>query len=710
MQSETNEQNDIAESLQQALRALNAGDYGAAEILFQQTLKRAGDHRSAAQMCLHHLSQMNQQRGNFDEAIRLSLRSLTLTRQSSGEDSEQVVSSMVHLAELYQACGKHDQAGDLYYRAKLMSEKLVYSGSEGEDEDEGETVGAPEESADTPEMSDRLKKVFARQKKEAQQESNEDGTQVVGQSRQPEEEEETFNFKPDDEKGEGRSRLRGVSGRGGKDISGTGNSGKRTDDDDDDGSYKFAADQKGKEQSARAGQDFSRDDLQALNLRRLKGVPEAESAPQFREEEEQKRSGTSSRSRGEITGAFSSTRNASLSSDKIKNLRAEKKDDADFTELIRYFRQMVGSLGIQQIAWSLSQLFKNRNNVIATVIGAVVFIGVIVGWACTIPMKTQPLEAYLSMPHKFRTTDGDIIIDLPDATRCDLTIAGTKVSAPMACYVGDWRDAWRMALQSFLVRQIYFNLQDQFLVDDEGTTFFPMNGKVVKLVTQAELIADGASDWFIKAKQYPTEVKEFAHDRAASEFENAFTNSPQLPLVQAITMPVAANQGQALTSLHSLYAGLSNGGSWQNEPPLHPGTINCCSIIFPFPDGAVRAFLIQAGDQSGKPLVGGHPGSHFFLALEEGKPANFYEQYKLASNQMSVRPRMIWIDQSKDPEYRIYTLLHTSGLLFLIFSLILLAVLCLFRRIGRRTRMILTIAFTASLFVTGLYFMENSLP
>ncbi len=172
------------ELMQEAHELVAGGKLKEAEQLLLDVIKR-GDNKSNLE-CFDALSLFAQERGDFDESIRFALRTLATNKELYGDESSQAVSSMVRLAGIYEQAGRDEEANDLFYRAKIINDRLVFGEAEPEPE-----VG----SAEQAEQFRSTLKYYAEQKTE---EGGQSGSQSSDEDFEKDLDDQNFVFAEDE--------------------------------------------------------------------------------------------------------------------------------------------------------------------------------------------------------------------------------------------------------------------------------------------------------------------------------------------------------------------------------------------------------------------------------------------------------------------------------------------------------------------------------
>jgi hypothetical protein len=139
--------------------------------------------------------------------------------------------------------------------------------------------------------------------------------------------------------------------------------------------------------------------------------------------------------------------------------------------------------------------------------------------------------------------------------------------------------------------------------------------------------------------------------------------------------------------------------------PLSPGIINCCSVDLPYPGGDLQIFVMQSAGSSGKALRSGHSGEFFFIASENGRPVSVGAPYSLQSPNI-FRPCCIWISQPAVAGDLVF-IRHINAMLFFAISLGLLA--AMFFSIGKKHKILFSVALTCCLSIASAYGLESHL-
>lgn len=573
------------ELMQEAHALVAGGKLKEAEQLLLDVIKR-GDKKNNLE-CFDALSIFAQSRGDLDESIRFALRTLATNKELYGDDSSQAVSSMVRLAELYESAGRDEEANDLLYRAKIINDKLVF----GEPEPEPE-VG----SAEQAEQFRSTLKYYAEQK------IDEGGQSVAGSS------DEDFE----------------------KDL--------------DDQNFVFAEDEPREEKSGwlmNAIQQSQSKSDQAIppqqGSTKRQSKTEITGSHRFRAEDLKEDNRYSSRSGGEVHDQRESRTNASAARKDILNTGSHLQALAHGKD------EIARTLDLSNISWSLKEFVKKRSNIVAVGIGACVFFILLLVGAYFMPRKLTPLDAYVAMPHVYKSMSGDIRINLVRDDAMQLQQGDTSMTVSTS-YVVDWRSHLEVLIRSFFEKHFWLKKVGSSLAADDGTMFYTPNNPELLIGDQMQNIAQDANAYFLEHAHYPPEP-------ALTSYRNIFTRAAAKPQLKRLEF-LGPDAADVLRQVNTWKEDLVN----PKDKP-QPGVMDCFELMVSYPQGKVELFAVRTCKPDQKPQ----------LLISTNGQFSENRTNPLIPEGMQIRPRRVWIEIQETNPVDAFCLHHAS----LIFSLFL---------------------------------------
>lgn len=432
------------ELMQEAHALVAGGKLKEAEQLLLDVIKQ-GDKKNNLE-CFDALSLFAQSRGDIDESIRFALRTLATNKELYGDESSQAVSSMVRLAEIYEHAGRDEEANDLLYRAKILNDKLVY----GEPEPEPE-VG----SAEQAEQFRSTLKYYAEQKTDES----------------------------------------GASGPGGMD--------ENFEQDLDDRNFVFAEDEPRQEKSGwlmdaihRSQSNKIVQDTSAQPNSTKQSKTEITGSHKFRAEDPKEDSRYTTRAGGDVHDQSESRTNAAAVRKDLLNTGSHMQAFAHGKD------EITRTLDLSNISWSLREFVKKRSNIVAVGSGCCVFFVLLLIGAYFMPRKLTPLDAYVAMPHVYKSMNGDIRIDLVREDAMQLQQGETAMTVSTS-YVVDWRSHLEVLVRSFFEKHFWLKKTGGSLTADDGTLFYTPNNPELLIGDQMQNIAQEANAYFLEHAHYP---------------------------------------------------------------------------------------------------------------------------------------------------------------------------------------------------------------
>jgi hypothetical protein len=273
--------------------------------------------------------------------------------------------------------------------------------------------------------------------------------------------------------------------------------------------------------------------------------------------------------------------------------------------------EMNSNLEGMMTAWT--QLSNSKNGPIL-IFGVIAFF--IVG-LFMLPYKGKPISQFNGMPHYYRTVDGTKAITL-SLVSCKIDSSGEEAKLfPYKFYFGDWREIIFLAFGQLPEKQYWLTDKKTALIDDSGIPFYDAGGAEPKLYKAMESISRAVSAFYTAhGNKYPTSGEDLG--AADLTYGNPYTKQNAVANIQTTAWgDPTTKAGEKARA--SIYGKLLTGEPWENEKQLKPGAINCLSVQIETSRGPIQAFFIQAGDESGKPIMGANPGECCYFALEDGK-------------------------------------------------------------------------------------------
>ncbi|CAN5245695.1 hypothetical protein BH10CYA1_BH10CYA1_09340 [soil metagenome] len=569
--------------MQEAHALVASGQLKEAEQLLLNVIKR-GDNKTNLE-CFDALSLFAENRGDLEESIRFALRTIATNKELFGEDSTQTVSSMVRLAELYEHAGRDEEANDLLYRAKILDDRLVF----GEPEPEPE-VGSTEQA----EQFRSTLKYYAEQNNDQENQSDSGGS------------DQDFEKDPDDH------------------------------------NFVFAEDDPRPEKSGWL--------IDAIQKSQSKNDQELPPQP----------SSGKGRSKSEITGAhkfrledpkderyISRSNPVYDQTESRTNASAVRKDllntGSHLQALAHGKDEIARTLDLSNISWSLKEFVKKRSNIGAIGIGACVFFVLLLVGAYCMPRKLTPLDAYVAMPHVYKSMNGHIRINLVREDAMELQQGDTAMTVSTS-YVVDWRSHLEVLVRSFFEKHFWLKKSGGSLVADDGAVFYTPHNAELLIGDQMQTIVQDANAHFLEHSHYPPEP-------VLTGYRNIFTRSAGKPQLKRLEF-LGPDAADVLRQVNSWKNDLEN-----PKEKAQPGVMECFELLVSYPKGRVELFAVRACKPDQKPQ----------LLISTNGEFSDNKSVPLIPEGMQIRPRRVWIEIQEINAIDAFCLHHAS----LIFSLFL---------------------------------------
>lgn len=623
----------LQEVVKTALSSLSKGELDDARSKLKWALQQNKSDSHLEGQCLSALSKIYCEVGDIDEAIRCSLKLLAVKKQSHGDDSDQAIAAMRQLAQLYEAAGRFDEAGDLQFRAQAMADRLVYSAAQPEAEvgaaqDDGHgfvssVAPVPEHEYHEDAESEEPKPqqpvdVYKREK-------------GLPEFRPEEETEQTYRTAPAPRENETASAQ-------------TPHDGAHKPSRKESENKNHVPPAAPAEENVPIADLFGRyrTEKNEQRIAELKAGPKPRSesepaAPQFRANAEHPRSA------GPIPQVHVPKRDTE-SNVRMHTLKAEGLARPS-VNLIQQLQKASRSFNVLWPSKRAGEDHPQNKKALMMVLAVVLLLGTIISItiALNAPRKEQPTDVWLgTLPHKIRSMDGRKLINLSAVDHASVTINKSRFELPSGLFLGDWRDYLDIITHSFYANQLALFFEKPNFEDEEGTWLFPINGSRAELVTYMEELEDAAGKYYVQTQKYPGDVKQLGRF-TGTEYENPYAKSDELekPTVQSLTLPTVQSMDAASRKLLDILDSLQEGRSWPQETALTPGAINCLSLTVPYSKGKLQAFIVQGAGPDGKPLPGGHPDTYHYLCQQDGGLARAGEPYNLFDGRSIFNRRLI---------------------------------------------------------------------
>ncbi|MFN8553336.1 MAG: hypothetical protein U0103_17820 [Candidatus Obscuribacterales bacterium] len=625
----------IEELMQEAHGLVAGGQFKEAEQVLFDVIKR-GDKKSNLQ-CYDALSLIAQERGDVEESIRFALSTIAANKELYGEESDQVVSSMVRLANIYEQVGKDEEANDLHFRAKMISDKLVFGAPEADSEPE---VG----SAEQAEQFRSTLKYYAKPSTDEEQPSSPGAKSASELEKDPDDMDFVF---AEDEPRETKS-------------------GWLMD------AIRKANEKKDQDSTTQSTQSKTRD----------KG--ETTGPHKFRDEDAKEEPHHRSRSQKDGQEQRESRTNASVVRKELLNT------DSRLSALAHGKEEIARSLDLSNIGWSLREFVKKRSNIVAVGIGATVFFVVLLVAAYLQPRKVTPLDAYVAMPHVYKTMSGGTRVNLVRQDAAQVQQGDTSMTVPVS-FVVDWRSHLEVLVRSFFEKQYWLRkaaksnpeadeiATNDSLVADDGTVFYTQHNPELLLGDQMQSQMASANAYYLDHSHYPSEA-------GLSAYQNIFTRSASKPKLKRAEF-IATDADDVLRQIDRWRSDLSN-----SREVLKPGVLDCYELLVSYPKGKVELFGVRSAKLDLKPqLVVSTNGE-----LSENKGAQFIPEGA------QFRPRRLWIEAEHGNDVDSFILHHASLVFCLLVSTVVASSYVFLNLHGTARRIRFNVLF-ASLLMLAVY-------
>jgi hypothetical protein len=339
--------------------------------------------------------------------------------------------------------------------------------------------------------------------------------------------------------------------------------------------------------------------------------------------EERRRSGGSA---DELHGQSESRTNASV-------VRKEHlSTDSHIQKLVHSKEEIARSLDIVNISWWLREFVKKRSNIVAVGIGAGVFFLLLLVAAYFQPRKVTPLDAYVSMPHAYKSVSGDTRINLVREDAMQLQQGDTAMTISTS-YLVDWRSQLEVLVRSFFEKHYWLHksastkgdiagkIVGDSLVSDDGTIYYTLHNPELLLGDQMQSVTQDANAYYLDHSHYPAESMLHA-------YQNIVTRAAARPRLKRSEF-LASDADDVLRQIDNWKTEIAN-----PKESARPGVVDCFELLVSYPKGKMELFAVRSCKPGQKPQV---------LVSANGEPSE-NKSTALIPEGGQFRPRRVWIE------------------------------------------------------------------
>jgi hypothetical protein len=343
---------------------------------------------------------------------------------------------------------------------------------------------------------------------------------------------------------------------------------------------------------------------------------------------------------------------------------------------------------------------KQRNLILGTLLGC--FLIMLLGSVFTSHTNTQ--EDYRSIPHRYRTADGEKLFFLPSANECEFVAGSESARMPYFQNHGDLPDTFRVMFGPLLHHQYWLTKIKNGIIDDQGSTLYTEASPELQVADFAEEVGRAAQLTYLRQHHYPKKLEDLDANKRA--YHNPFTGQADHPSIQTVVLgkKTQSDDGQQRKRLYDIAV---NGGRWPHEPKRHQGEISCYSAVIHTKKGDLNTFYIRCYDRDVKPLGGSQPDSAFAVVLENGIVKALPRPHLAFSGKTFIRPRRAWLMNEINPSM-LFILKYGAAIIFM-----LLAAATWVLSASRKTKkasLILKVIMFSSALIAALYLLANVIP
>lgn len=677
MPIEDTEKAEFVANLALAQSEFQKGNYAQAEPALREALHELESNDTAIPHCLKNLSYIEASRGNFPEAIRLQLRLLAVA-QSSKQDEKDQIGIIMHLANLYEADGRLNEAEYMRGRAQGLHEKKITA-------DDGGLHGS--EFGDLADGNEHqplwLQDAFAEANRLYGKQPVAPDPKVVRYV-PPEDKPHAFRSLSDmpDTPPQRPASARPDPPAAPNVVS-----------HDKEAAFKMV---EGRGAGLKSDNAHRSEDLHALVRSRMgsmAGAGNYENPQEMRQQIESQEGGGARNKRDAVS--------------KIKTLdtKARRLAVPSGPSVLEKFLALLGSLQRRLqtqsgAAGDDKSKFQRQSGMLLPAVFVLFVIATVcvAGWYF---FGRSTSASLMKVGEKYQSFDHDKLFCLVSEQECEFNAGPKGLRTPYKVFSGQPRDFVDVTVGMLTEKQYWMIRTPRGLFDPDGTILYRVGSGDLKLAKVIDITLNEASAYYRTQSKYPAKFSK--EQTSALTYDNPFSRKKEAVKLQHLEVGDKASTDDPEFFRDHLYNLLRQGQGWQGRPKLHPGCVYCCSIAFHSKKGKSNLFVVQAADKQSNPYTGSLSKQCYFAALEDGQVHADEVPTLPFEKQKSVRAPVTWVLLGSDFQF-LEILEHGP-----IYIAILMTMIFLFLfQLGRsRLYLILSIA---SMVAAGVYIAASLLP
>lgn len=261
------------------------------------------------------------------------------------------------------------------------------------------------------------------------------------------------------------------------------------------------------------------------------------------------------------------------------------------------------------------------------------------------PRKAQA-EAFGSMPHDYHSAEKDRSFVISDPATCEVAIGPDTLKTQLRFFLNDWRDVIDVIIATPFQKQFWLFKTEGGVKDSTGSELYQARGPQAELCDRAVRISEAAQQYYAKNKAYPTTVEQLPAD---IKYDNPYTHKKDKVVLRQYTEGNKKSGEDMDRQRLKMYEELVFSKS-SIETKAEPGSLVCWNVKLISAIQNINVFIIKPYGIDGNGIAGGHPGTRFMIALEDGKPKDL----------LSSKPLFDWV--GKGGFRPVTVLLFSTGL------------------------------------------------
>ncbi len=704
------ERRELLRSIKDADENYNKGMYALAEPAYRKGVEVLGDGSPEISGCLKNLAHICVERKDYGEALKLEIHLLILNEERFGEDHPKTIALMDEIAGLYEKLGRADESRDMYERARKSSERSLWADQEHEPEP---VEGVPNPAQVAAELdldyqySETAKMALESSLPKPGEVAYEFGQEPAAQKKRDLSEEtmklpKVVDPVPPVKDPQLETLILNKLDMVPPKVNEGGNGQSDTEHSADQAASETPAETPGEPTSSPA-ETTQAEPPTILTIPQPKiSSPETSTSPStITGDKGDRKKSDEILAKIVLGGSLKQQAKEKASPDPAKMVGRSSLQER--LEMERQEAARAAELAAQNRKGFEAKLFKSdkqRNLILGTLLGC--FWVLLLTSVFTSRNNTQ--EDYRSIPHRYRTADGEKLFFLPSANECEFVAGSETARMPYFQNHGDLPDTFRVMFGPLLHHQYWLTKIKNGIIDDQGSTLYTEASPELQVADFADELGRAAQLTYLRQHHYPKKLEDL--DGTKRAYHNPFTGQADHPTIQTVVVgkKSQSDDGQQRKRLYDIAV---NGGRWPHEPKRHQGEISCYSAVIHTKKGDLNTFYIRCYDRDVKPLGGSQPNSAFAVVLENGVVKASPRPHLAFSGKSFIRARRAWLMNEINPSM-LFILKYGAAIVFM-----LLAAAAWVLSASRKTKkasLILKVIMFSSVLIAAVYLLADLIP